>query len=141
MRKPRAYKTEIENAYKPVPMMELKDDDCFGKEWDMTTTDCKSCGDNTMCGLQFAKQTLPKKVKEQEKTDGKYLDTTDLAYLDVEEYVMWLSLVPRNVDAFYDKIAKDANTDYEEGIIAFMKRVIAAGDFKVNKSTDLIEPK
>lgn len=141
MRTPKQHKTEISNPYKPVPIMELKEDDCFGREWDMSTTECKSCGDNAMCGLQFSKQTLPKKVKEQETNDGKYLDTTDLAYLDVEEYVMWLTLGKRHVDGFYEKIAKDANTDYEDGIIAFMKKVLAAGNFKVNKETEIIEPK
>ena len=50
-------------------------DPCFGKGYDLTTNECKMCGDSELCCIKFA-AALGKTRKELEKeTDYKDLET------------------------------------------------------------------
>ena len=50
-------------------------DPCFGKMYDLTTDECKMCGDSELCCIKFA-ATLGKTRKELEKeNDYKDLET------------------------------------------------------------------
>lgn len=52
----------------------IEEDDCFGKEWDMSTPECAMCHDNEVCGILTAAR-LKKKVAQIEKKTT-FLDKT-----------------------------------------------------------------
>ena len=37
-------------------------DDCFGKEYDLSTSECKRCGDSELCAVCFAQFMKKKKI-------------------------------------------------------------------------------
>lgn len=53
-----------------------KDDPCFGKEYDLSTKECKRCGDSELCAICFA-QVMHKTRKEVEAENNfKDLETS-----------------------------------------------------------------
>lgn len=53
------------------------DDPCFGKEYDLSTKECRSCGDSELCCIKFA-ALMGKTRKELEEENH---------YKDIEEFV------------------------------------------------------
>lgn len=53
------------------------DDPCFGKEYDLSTEECRSCGDSELCCIKFA-ALVGKTRKELEEENH---------YKDIEEFV------------------------------------------------------
>ena len=53
------------------------DDPCFGKEYDLSTEECRSCGDSELCCIKFA-ALMGKTRKELEEENH---------YKDIEEFV------------------------------------------------------
>ena len=70
-------KLEIDMS-KPINME--FDVECFGKEYDPTTSECSMCGMSDLCCIMFRKTTLTKKVKKLERE--KFLDVT---HFDINE--------------------------------------------------------
>lgn len=57
-----------------IDMLGTSSDPCFGEAYDLSTNDCRSCGDSELCAIKFAKG-LGKTRKELEKdTQFKDLD-------------------------------------------------------------------
>lgn len=51
-------------------------DPCFGKEYDLTTSECKSCGDSELCAMVFAQKL--NKTREDLEKDNHYKDMDTL---------------------------------------------------------------
>lgn len=73
-----------------APVLEvptLVEGDCFAKEWDGMSRECRSCSDFSHCGILFDKGTN-QKVAELEKEVAQkgetFLDLQDLSLLDPE---------------------------------------------------------
>ena len=66
------------DIFKPISTIDIlgtKNDPCFGKSYDLTTKECKMCGDSELCGIVFA-QSMNKTRDEIEKEQHfKDLDT------------------------------------------------------------------
>jgi hypothetical protein len=77
-----------EDILKPLSVASLgtNGDPCFGKEYDLTTNECKMCGDSELCAIVFA-QTLNKTRGELEK-ENRYKDMEVLIDLtSVKKYM------------------------------------------------------
>lgn len=94
-------------------------DPCFGKEYDLTTKECKSCGDSELCAICFA-QKLNKTRAEIEK-ESHFKDMEKL--LDVQgikKYMRSLirkelsrkDIISKAIDKF-DITKKDARSIYK----------------------------
>lgn len=70
-RKAREASVEPEAFLEPIDITKFgtNDDPCFGKLYDLSTDECKRCGDSELCGVVFA-QNLNKKRKKIEKKDN-----------------------------------------------------------------------
>lgn len=58
-----------QDIFKPITSIDVlgtENDPCFGKSYDLTTTECKMCGDSELCAIVFA-QKLNKTRAEIEK--------------------------------------------------------------------------
>ena len=68
-------KQDIFKPLSSVDVLGTKNDPCFGKLYDLTTSECKQCGDSELCSICFA-QSLNKKRSDIEKENRfKDLDT------------------------------------------------------------------
>lgn len=94
-------------------------DPCFGKEYDLTTKECKLCGDSELCAICFA-QKLNKTRAEIEK-ESHFKDMEKL--LDVQgikKYMRSLirkdlsrkEIITKSIDKF-DITKKDARSIYK----------------------------
>lgn len=63
-----------EEILKPVNMNSIggNDDPCFGKGYDLSTTECKQCGDSELCCLKFSQ--LVGKTRKQLEKDNQFKD-------------------------------------------------------------------
>lgn len=59
---------------KPIDISKFgtKDDPCFGKLYNLSTPECKRCGDSELCSVVFAQNM--KKVREGEKSKTRFKD-------------------------------------------------------------------
>lgn len=64
---------------KPVTKTIMTGSNCFGKEWNPTTTECSMCGMSDLCCIIFRKTTLTTKSTKIERQKGTFLDITDFA--------------------------------------------------------------
>lgn len=55
-----------------------EDDPCFGKHHDLTTDECKRCGDCTLCQIVFNQKTEKKRDKIEKENRFKDLELVDL---------------------------------------------------------------
>lgn len=61
-----------QDLFTPTNVMDLigaKSDPCFGKEYDLSTKECKRCGDSELCAVCFA-QFMNKTRKEVEQENN-----------------------------------------------------------------------
>lgn len=69
----------ISNVFVPTNVFDTigtKEDECFGKEYDLSTQECKRCGDSEICAVCFA-QFMNKTRKEvEEENNFKDMETT-----------------------------------------------------------------
>lgn len=65
-------------------MEAVAENDCFGKEWDMSVRPCQVCADNEVCGILFG-EVVKKKVADVEARNVPMLDKADLSLIDDEE--------------------------------------------------------
>lgn len=79
-RKPRAAKT-YPDVDLTVPIKKenfiMADGDCFGKQWDMTTSQCPQCADRDICSI-LSRDYVDKKAKKVAEERGvHFLDEAD----------------------------------------------------------------
>lgn len=74
-RKPRETEQKVEYS-EPIDITQFgsEDDPCFGKLYDLSTDECRRCGDSELCGLIFAQNQLKNKRKEIE-SKSRFKDT------------------------------------------------------------------
>lgn len=63
--------------FKPVTVAELgtSNDPCFGKHYDLTTKECKMCGDSELCLVAFSQKMNKTRDELNEEHKFKDLDT------------------------------------------------------------------
>lgn len=83
-------------------------DPCFGKGYDLSTKECKQCGDSELCALKMA-QALGKTRKELEE-ENHYKDLDILE--DVDGIKKFMRKLKRNGESRRE-IVKKASTKFE----------------------------
>ena len=63
-----------EDILKPIDInsINLDTDPCFGKEYDLSTKECKMCGDSELCCIKFADKVG--KTRKQLEKENQYKD-------------------------------------------------------------------
>lgn len=63
--------------FKPISIADIGtvNDPCFGKGYDLTTKECKQCGDSELCLVMFSKVNNTTRDKLNEENHYKDLDT------------------------------------------------------------------
>lgn len=81
MKKKTKKKTELPsisegNIFKPITldMIGTNGDPCFGKHYDLSTSECKSCGDSELCAIKFASKVGKTRKKLEDENEYKDLD-------------------------------------------------------------------
>jgi hypothetical protein len=64
-------------------------DPCFGKLYNLTTPECKRCGDSEICAIVFAQKMNVKREKVEGENRFKDLEL-DTPVKDIEEYIKML---------------------------------------------------
>lgn len=77
-------------------------DPCFGKSYDLTTPECKMCGDSELCAIVFA-QNMNKTREELEK-ENKYKDMEIL--IDISSVKKYMRALKRKEEAKKDILDK-----------------------------------
>ena len=109
----------------PLNLDEIKmaNGDCFGIEYDMTSTECPMCADNEVCAIVFMKKTLSKKVAEQQaKDDIIYLDECDLLSINQDELYDSISSGVTKVSTVIAYLKKEGRTSDDVAVIEWVKR-------------------
>lgn len=72
---------------KPVNIMELGSDlDCFGKEYDLSTDECKRCGDSEFCAIASAANLHGERAKVEKKVEFKDISDQDIS-VKIHEFI------------------------------------------------------
>lgn len=66
-RKPREETERDFSAPIDITQFGTEGDPCFGKLYDLSTDECRRCGDSELCGLIFSQTVLKKRREEIEK--------------------------------------------------------------------------
>lgn len=112
-------KQDIFQPITNIESMGSNGDPCFGKEYDLSTTECKMCGDSELCAICFA-QGLNKTRAELEK-ESHFKDLEKLIDVQgVKKYMRNLKrkdlsrkdIITKAIDKF-DITKKDARTIYK----------------------------
>lgn len=77
-RKPRK-KTEGIDFLKPIDFSKIgtQDDPCFGKHYNLSTDECKRCGDSELCSVLFSLKLNKDRAKIESKESFKDLNDND----------------------------------------------------------------
>lgn len=51
-----------------ITLFGTKDDPCFGKLYNLSTSECQRCGDSELCAVVFAQNMKKERVKQKKKT-------------------------------------------------------------------------
>lgn len=85
-RKPRESSVEDKDFLKPIDITQFgtDNDPCFGKHYNLSTDECKRCGDSALCSIIFSRGDLKNKRKSlEDKNRFKDVELdTDEASLD-----------------------------------------------------------
>lgn len=76
MREPKTVKKNIDMSM-PVLITGVKEDSCYGKEFDISQNECIMCADNLSCGVIFSETTLKVMEQKLEEAHGPFLDRAD----------------------------------------------------------------
>jgi len=83
-RKDKKVKRELD-LLKPVDIMSLGSPlDCFGKEYDLSTDECKRCGDSEFCAIACSANLNIERVELEKETDFKDIDAED----PIKKYIL-----------------------------------------------------
>ena len=100
-------------------MSEMKDSDCFGKEWDPEERECSMCSASVPCGIIF-QDTLKAIKKKKEKDPFKKLEKVIADWQRSGE--------PATVKDMFEYFCKVLSTNDEEVVVARMKKFIKGSD-------------
>lgn len=89
-------KVDKVDIFKPLSLEDIgsNNDPCFGKEYDLSTKECKLCGDSELCAIAFA-QSMRTTRKEME-TASHYKDLDVL--IDTKGIKKYIRTQKRNGD-------------------------------------------
>lgn len=78
----------VDDLTKPInkSAFSISDDDCFGKDYDATTTACSGCADNEVCAILYSERL---KDKAKEIQSEPYLDEADMGALSDDDLAAW----------------------------------------------------
>ncbi len=82
MRRRRDRSVPVSSFLTPINIRDFggEDDPCFGKEYDMTTPECQSCGDQEMCAIAFLGKVKQKRLEYEKANPVKDLEISDLEF-------------------------------------------------------------
>lgn len=132
MRIPKKVKLEldltvpIENQIEKIP--EVTDEDCFGNEWDLSTSECRECADKETCGILFKKINKKRADALEAKRGTTYLDKQDL---DIDWKYQIGKFDGGKITDLIQECADRAHTSDVKAVTEHLKREIKAGVFKV----------
>ncbi len=106
-------------------MSQIDSEDCFSREWHPEDKLCSMCADMELCGILFhARQN--KRVKQLEKEEGGFLDTTDFEAIDKDSLFGWLSAKSRTTQQLFDQIKLMSNCPDDDTVKYWMKSFIVS---------------
>jgi len=76
----RKTRKEVKTDYfEPIDITQIgtEDDPCFGKLYDLSTNECKSCGDNARCAIVMGQGQLLHKSKLEKKNRFKDIEAAE----------------------------------------------------------------
>lgn len=126
MRVIRKDKTEVDLKI-PLNMskIDIKDSDCFGKEWDISSKECPQCADKDICSILFRHEL--EKNAEQIKSElglNHFLDETDFKNLTHSKLKDFIVSGKTTVAELKDFVAKEAKTDDDVAVVNYIKNFI-----------------
>lgn len=90
MRKPRNNNQPVEKFLQPFDVTQFgsEEDPCFGKEYDLTTSECQACGDHELCAISFTRTIRDKRKKFELETDVKDKEISELETIkEIKDFV------------------------------------------------------
>lgn len=105
MQTKKVHKTDV-NLLKPVNREDypVKEDDCFGKEWNPQCIECSLCADVELCGIIY-QDKVKSKVKDYQDKSGPSLDLVSFKYVDwTSIYKLAVKYKEDNSPLMYDEL-------------------------------------
>lgn len=78
MARKRKKKLPVSDVFVPTNIFDVigtKEDVCFGKEYDLSTDECKRCGDSEICAVCFAQFMNKTRKQVEEENNFKDMET------------------------------------------------------------------
>jgi len=100
-------------------MAEVKDSDCFSKEWDPEQRECAMCSASVPCGIIFQDNLKTKSNKKGSNQFDKLVNVLQNWHR---------SKSPASVEDMFDYFGKVLKTNDEEVIVPEMKKFIKGND-------------
>lgn len=120
MRNKKTEKTIDPDLTKPLPLVPINEGDCFGKEWDMGTSECQYCADNEVCGILFSK-LLRSKTDELEQVNT-YLDQTDFNAIDKKALLSIINgMTSKDLKVYIKLVTKSID---DVAVVEWIKRFV-----------------
>lgn len=100
-REPRKDLVKKVDLMKPITIDQLgtEDDPCFGKLYDITTSECQRCGDCELCSIVMGQKNHLAREKEHKK--GSFKDLEEIPVVDKKE-------IQKKIRARVVELVKDA---------------------------------
>lgn len=115
-------KLEDTDILKPIDISQIgsNGDPCFGKEYNLSTKECKMCGDSELCCIKFAE--LVGKDRKQLEKENKFKDLENL--IDIKSVSKTIRYLKRKgeikktildkIQAKYELSREEARTIYKQ---------------------------
>lgn len=101
----------------------MKEDSCFGKEWDPQTSECSVCASAEICGILTGEL-----LKTKKKEGGPYLDevTVDIDWDSITDLIREQEGLenPISVADLFERVKQDTKSKDKKLIIAMLKKYI-----------------
>lgn len=112
-----------------LSVMELRDDDCFGKAWDASNNDCARCADREVCAILY-KALVDKRAKDVEKKIGsKFLDEADFDNLTTKKLLSFIKSGETTSKDLLEEGMRLANCDDVMAVKEHIKAWVKENDF------------
>jgi hypothetical protein len=108
-------KLEDTDILKPIDISKIgsNGDPCFGKEYNLSTKECKMCGDSELCCIKFA--ALVGKDRKQLEKENEFKDLENLVDLKaVSKTIRYLKRKDESKKTILDKIQAKYELSREE---------------------------
>lgn len=102
---------------------------CFGKLWDLRTSECSKCADRDVCGILFNDNVVKPRTQEiQEEQGAIFLDLTDFKKVTDEKIFNFIESGVTTVQALVAHVGALACTSERVATVEFLKRFIKSND-------------